>query len=149
MVAQEKPVDETKSKKDSSLLQTLEPEAALRAMLTRVRRRYGKSRILADKLSAAVGQKITPHMLYNYTRKSKGHGQFPRPWLVPLYDITHDEDVLRFLFSERLFATLAIGEKVLQLPGILQDIEAGVARLTVPRPPKKNRLKRSRAERRR
>ena len=139
-------MDETKSKEDSSVPQALDREVALREMLTRVRRRYGKRRhdILADKLSAAVGQTITPHMLYNYTRKSKGHGQFPRVWLIPLYEVTGDEEVARFLLPDHLRATLAIGEKALQIPRILEDIEATVARLIGSRTVKQKRPDRNR-----
>jgi hypothetical protein len=66
---------------------------------------------IAEALSKKVGQPVSPHFLNDCSSTSKLNRRFPAEWLVPISEITGDENLLLQNLLPRQRALLEVGKQ--------------------------------------
>src|SRR6266446_2997489 len=102
------------SEKTGKPRRTLDPDKELRHLVTEVIRAYPKKRPqIAEELTAIVGQRITVHMLNDFTSESKKPARFPAAFLEALCEVAGDDRLQRFAMGDWLRQLVVFAEREL------------------------------------
>lgn len=86
----------------------------LRELLTQIIRQCPKKRTqIAEELSDSLGQRVTVHMLNDFTSESKKPARFPALFIVPFCRVTGDDRLQRFVMGPRLRKLVEFAEREL------------------------------------
>ncbi len=92
--------------------QLCDPDSELRRLVTEMIRRCPKKRLqIAEELSAKLGHRVTEHMLNDFTSEGKKPARFPAYFIAPLCEIVGNDELQRFVMSERLRKLVDFAER--------------------------------------
>lgn len=94
-------------------------DAALRRLLTDLLKQSSKSRAqVAEEISVHAGQRISKRMLDDWMAESKKPARFPACLVQAFCEVTGNDQLQRYLLSERMRQLLSVGESVENLIGL-------------------------------
>ncbi len=107
-------------------------DAKLRHLVADMIRRCPKKRAqVAEELSTRLGQRITEHMLNDFTSEGKKPARFPACFIAPFCEIVGSDELQRFVMSERLRKLLDFAEREVIARRGERDREALLEELSV------------------
>ena len=86
-----------------------------------------------------LGQAVTPHMLYGYTRKDDERPRFPAALVEAFCEVTGDDQLARLVVGRRLAGLVRLGEALVELGEVDPKAARLVRRLSRNRSRKKGR----------
>jgi len=98
-------------------------DLALRSLLSKLIRSCSKTRAqIAQELSDLTGQRITVHMLNDFTAESKGNARFPAAFIRPLCEILDSDEIVLAITRPRLRKQIEFSERVGELRRLCDEL---------------------------
>lgn len=92
----------------------MDADAALRRTVTEIIRRSTKSRAqIAEELGKRMHQRVTEHILNDFTSERKKAARFPAAFIEAFCEITGDDKLQRLVMGERLRKLVEFAEREL------------------------------------